>query len=118
MRLFDKERKEWRRGDHFYFGDFGEIPAAISYVRAGSDEELGQEARHYSKAGHKYFFVVDGQLEIEVGDQSILVGPEQVLMVEPGEPHRVMRLAQAPCRFIVFGTVKDPTGADKVTVAE
>lgn len=118
MRRFDKSRKEWRRGNHFYFGDFDDIPAAISYVRATSDDEIGQETKHYSRAGYKYFFVIDGQLEVEVNHEKLTIGPEQVLMVEPGEVHRVLRATEFPCRFIVFGTVKDPTGADKVVVED
>lgn len=118
MRVFRKSRKEWRKGNHYYFGDFGEIPAAISYVRAATNEELGQEAKHLSKAGYKYFFVVEGAIEVEVGDEVVTVGSEQVLMVEPGEVHRVVRATELPCSFVVFGTVKDPTGADKVIVEE
>lgn len=37
-------------------------------------------------------------------------------MIEPKEIHRVTRLVEAPCVFWVLGTVKDPTGADKVVV--
>lgn len=116
MKIFEKVRKTHRAGGHYYYGDFGETPAAISYVEAANDEELGQEPRHYSRDGYKYFVVLKGALEIEVNNELLIAKPEQVLMIEPREIHRVVRLVEAPVVFWVFGTVKDPTGADKVVV--
>lgn len=54
MKIFEKKRKEHRAGGHYFYGDFGETPAAISYVEAATDEELGTEPRHYSRGGYKY----------------------------------------------------------------
>lgn len=117
LKRFDASKKEWRGGNHFYFGDFNEIPHAISYVEAASDDDLGAEDPHYSKQGYKYFVVVQGTLELEVEGERVTVGQRQTLMIEPGEVHRTVRLIQSPCVFVVFGTVKDPSGEDKVVVS-
>ncbi|MBI2589775.1 hypothetical protein HYW32_02010 [Candidatus Berkelbacteria bacterium] len=109
-----KKKKDDRNGNHYYFGELGENPHGISYVRATTDQKLDVEPRHYSKTGYKYFLVLEGALEIEVGGQSISVDSSRVLMVEPGEVHRVTRMVESPCTFIVCGTIKDSTGADKV----
>ena len=116
MKVFEKKSKPNRASGHFYYGDFGETPCAISYVEANKGDELGEERRHFSRNGYKYFAIERGRLTIEVGDAIVTIGPGKVLMVEPGEPHRILGLEEAPCHFWVFGTVKDPTGQDKVEV--
>lgn len=114
MKLLPKKQKTQRAGGHYYFGELGEVPHAVSIVHAANQEELGTEARHYSRGGYKYFVVLSGALEIEVNGETVVVDPENVLMIEPMEVHRILRMTESPCEFIVFGTVKDPTGADKV----
>jgi mannose-6-phosphate isomerase-like protein (cupin superfamily) len=116
MKLFPKQAKPQRGGGHWYFGDFGEIPVSISLVDVASPEQLEPEARHLSRSGYKFFVVLRGSLEIEVGELILTVGPEQTLMIEPGEIHRILKVVETPCQFLVFGTVKDPSGADKVVV--
>lgn len=116
MKLLSASPKERYPKGHFYFGEHGEVPHAVSFVDAQTPETVAQEAKHYSKDGYKYFVVIAGSMEIEVSDEIQTVGPMQTLMVEPGEIHRVRRVVQAPCQMLVFGTVKDPTGADKVIV--
>ncbi|MBI4032115.1 cupin domain-containing protein [Candidatus Berkelbacteria bacterium] len=118
MKILPRKQKTHRDGQHFYFGELGEVPHAVSIVHATNQEELGTEPRHYSQNGHKYVVVLRGVLEVEVNGQMLVVDPEHCLMVEPKEIHRVVRLIEAPCEFIVFGTVKDPTGADKVVIDE
>lgn len=114
MRVFAKTKKIHRHGNHYYFGDYGEIPVAISLVEAKNDHDLGSEVKHASKHGHHFFIVLQGALELEIEDTLQEVWPDEVLMVEPGELHRFTRLIKAPCTFLVFETVKDPTGSDKV----
>ncbi len=116
MKLLSAQPKTQYPAGHFYFGEPGEVPHAVSLVDAQSTDMVASEARHYSKAGYKYFVVVTGSVEIEVNEQAVTVAPMQTLMVEPGEIHRVVRVVIAPCLMLVFGTVKDPTGQDKVVV--
>lgn len=116
MKILPKKQKTQREGQHFYFGELGEVPHAVSLVAAATQEELGTEPRHYSQNGYKYFVVLRGALEVEISGELVTVDPEHSLMIEPKEIHRTVRLIEAPCEFIVFGTVKDPTGVDKVIV--
>jgi len=116
MKLFPRKSKTARSGAHSYFGDFGETPMALSLVRAAKPEEIGEEPRHYSQAGYKFFVATEGAVEVEVDNESYVVDPDHALMIEPKEVHRVLRSMILPCTYLVFGTVKDPTGADKVVV--
>lgn len=116
MKLLNAQPKTTYPKGHFYFGELGEVPHAVSLVDTQTPDAVTQEAKHYSKDGYKYFVVLKGSVEIEVNDEVTVVSAMQTLMVEPGEIHRVLRVVEAPCQMLVFGTVKDPTGTDKVVV--
>ncbi|HMF41766.1 MAG TPA: cupin domain-containing protein, partial [Polyangia bacterium] len=59
------------------------------------------EVRHYHQRARQCFFVLSGQLDIEVGEQKVRVSSGDALEVAPGEPHRVRNVGDADATFLV-----------------
>jgi mannose-6-phosphate isomerase-like protein (cupin superfamily) len=59
------------------------------------------EVRHYHERARQLFFVLDGELEIEVRDEVHRLKRGDSLEVSPGDTHRVRNLASADASFLV-----------------
>jgi mannose-6-phosphate isomerase-like protein (cupin superfamily) len=59
------------------------------------------EARHLHQHSRQFFFVLEGELTLEVENRRVTLGPEQGLEIAPGQAHQAMNLSQAELRMIV-----------------
>jgi mannose-6-phosphate isomerase-like protein (cupin superfamily) len=59
------------------------------------------EVRHIHQWSRQFFFVLEGELTLEVENRSVTLGPEQGLEIAPGQAHQAMNLSKAEVRMIV-----------------
>ena len=73
-----------------------------------------QEQRHFHVRAYQFFYVLAGELTIEVGDRVELIKPSQGLEILPGQPHQAINRSGGDVRFLV---VSQPSShGDRQTV--
>lgn len=60
------------------------------------------ETRHYHHKARQFFYVLSGQLTIDVSDTAHPLDPGQGLAVAPGTPHIAANRGNFPVRFLVI----------------
>ena len=113
MKKFTKQAKNSKL-DEFYFGEYDELDIGISYVKSDKEIEEFDDKKHYHKTGTEYYFVVEGQVVLGVGDEEVVLDKEEVLQVDKKEMHKVKSVTKAPFKMVVFNTEKD--NQDKIIV--
>jgi mannose-6-phosphate isomerase-like protein (cupin superfamily) len=74
------------------------------------------EVEHYHQRARQLFFVLDGDLEIEVGDQTFQLSAGESIEVPPGDLHRVRNTGDSDTSFLVISaptTRDDRTNLDR-----
>ena len=74
------------------------------------------EVRHYHDRARQLFFVLQGQLEVQVEDETFVLGAADSVEVSAGARHRVRNTASQDASFLVI-SAPDTVG-DRVDVAE
>jgi len=72
------------------------------------------EVRHYHQRARQLFFVLSGELLIELGEQHFRLSSGDALEVPPGAPHRVRNEAQVDAAF--FFDAAATTERDRVNL--
>jgi mannose-6-phosphate isomerase-like protein (cupin superfamily) len=62
----------------------------------------GGEARHYHHRARQIFFVLSGQLKIELDDHSFQLSPGDAIEVPPGSGHQVLNPGDSDASFLVI----------------
>ena len=73
------------------------------------------EVRHYHERSRQFFFVLAGQLTLEVGGTRFVVGPQAGLEVLPLAPHQALNEGAADVEFLVIS--QPTTRGDRVPAA-
>jgi mannose-6-phosphate isomerase-like protein (cupin superfamily) len=60
------------------------------------------EVRHYHERARQLFYVLAGQLEIELGSDVHTLSPGDSLEIPPGDPHRVRNTGEVDASFLVI----------------
>jgi mannose-6-phosphate isomerase-like protein (cupin superfamily) len=60
------------------------------------------EVRHYHETARQLFFVLRGELTIELRDREFVLGAEDSLEVPPGDPHCVRNAGDVDATFLVI----------------
>lgn len=60
------------------------------------------EVRHFHAQARQFFFVLEGELTLEVEHQKFTLGPQQGLEIDPGRAHQAMNLSGADVRLMVI----------------
>jgi mannose-6-phosphate isomerase-like protein (cupin superfamily) len=60
------------------------------------------EQRHFHTHARQFFYVLDGELAMEIDGQLVVLGPRQGLEIAPGRPHQAMNRSGADVRFLVI----------------
>ena len=72
------------------------------------------EVRHYHDRARQVFFVLDGELQIELGDQHFRLAARDSLEVPPGAEHRVRNTGDVDAAFLVMSA--PTTRGDRINV--
>jgi len=70
------------------------------------------ETRHSHVRAHQFFFVLEGQLTLEVGGQRFIITAGEGLEVRAGQPHQAVNAGPSPVRMIV--TSQPPSHGDRI----
>ena len=112
MHLFSRQSKPL--ADHFYYSVFNADPLCpMSVSLATSPEGEVKEAWHYHTQTQKIFLTIDGEGVLMVEGREIRMHVGELIHVEPGEKHAVVRVTKGPMRYAV---VRSQNIDDKVTL--
>ena len=70
------------------------------------------EARHSHVRARQFFFVLEGELTLEVEHHDFVLHPGEGLEVAPGQNHQAINRGTAPARFLV--TSQPPSHGDRI----
>jgi mannose-6-phosphate isomerase-like protein (cupin superfamily) len=70
------------------------------------------EVRHYHAHARQFFFVLAGELTLEVEQQDFVLGPGEGLEIAPGERHQAFNRSAADTRILV--TSQPPGQGDRI----
>lgn len=95
--------------------DFQDSPFGLRIYEAEPGQQLPLRY-HYHDEQTEAFYVLEGTLHVETPEGEFVVGTDEVLVVDPGNPHRAYNPedADAPVRALAIGapTVDDAHGYD------
>jgi mannose-6-phosphate isomerase-like protein (cupin superfamily) len=60
------------------------------------------EQRHFHQRARQFFYVLEGELTIEVEKRGYLVASGEGLQISPGQPHQAFNRSAADVRFLVI----------------
>jgi mannose-6-phosphate isomerase-like protein (cupin superfamily) len=70
------------------------------------------EARHFHVRARQFFFVLQGELTLEVDHQDFVLKTGEGLEVSPGQQHQAINRSNRPVRILV--TSQPPSHGDRV----
>jgi len=70
------------------------------------------EVRHYHEHARQFFFVLEGELTIEIADKKFALRAEEGIEVAPTVPHQILNHGSRDARFLVVS--QPPSHSDRV----
>lgn len=70
-----------------------------------------QEERHFHAKARQFFFVLEGELSMEVEHHDFLLRAGQGVEIAPGQQHQAMNKSEHPMRMVV--TSQPPSHGDR-----
>ena len=70
------------------------------------------EVRHYHERARQFFFVLEGELTVEIADEKFVLEPQQGIEVAPTTQHQVFNRSSQDVRFLVIS--QPPSHGDRV----
>lgn len=70
------------------------------------------EVRHYHLCARQFFYVLEGELTMEVEQQDFVLRVGEGIEIAPGKAHQAMNHSTAATRFLV--TSQPPSHSDRV----
>jgi mannose-6-phosphate isomerase-like protein (cupin superfamily) len=59
------------------------------------------ELRHVHEATVQFYYVLDGQADVVVGDETVTLSPGEGIEIAPGAPHQMRNDSGDPLEFLV-----------------
>lgn len=72
------------------------------------------EVRHSHARSRQFFFVLEGELSLEVEGEAIVLQSQQGLEIAPGQVHQAVNLGQVDVRFVVVS--QPPSHGDRTPI--
>jgi mannose-6-phosphate isomerase-like protein (cupin superfamily) len=69
------------------------------------------EQRHFHSHARQFFYVLEGELTMELDGQLVVLGTRQSLEIPPGQAHQAMNKSVADVRFLVIS--QPPSHGDR-----
>ena len=70
------------------------------------------EQRHFHERARQFFYVLEGELTMEVDGSVYSLGARQGLEITPGQPHQAINRSGADTHFLVIS--QPPSHADRM----
>ncbi|MBV8084373.1 MAG: cupin domain-containing protein [Chloroflexi bacterium] len=97
----------------WYLGPWNSsLDVSVGYATRGMD------APHLHRRMNEVYLIARGQAQVRVGDQTLHVGPGDVLVVEPGEPHTFLDSTPEYFHFVIHtpALVGQEATADRIAI--
>lgn len=72
------------------------------------------EVRHYHVHSRQFFFVLNGEAELELNGETHRLFPQEGLEVPPGQPHQIRNTSDKDVEFLVISHPQ--TRGDRIAV--
>lgn len=69
------------------------------------------EIRHYHKQAQQFFYILDGEVLMEVNGENTLIPAGSGIHIKPGDKHQIRNPSSGPVRFLVIS--QPPSHADR-----
>jgi mannose-6-phosphate isomerase-like protein (cupin superfamily) len=99
-------RKYDKGESHLFCGHWNGSPLEIGLTTLLTDIPPGEVDHRHDY--HEYYVVLDGAAELEVEDSVIPLRADTVVMVEPGERHRVISVSPGGVRWVIIKERSQP----------
>ena len=86
-----------------------ELSVILERMPAGASE-----VRHYHEHARQFFFVLEGELTIEIAGEGFILEREQGIEVAPTAPHQVFNRSSQEARFLVVS--QPPSHGDRQVI--
>lgn len=70
-----------------------------------------EEQRHWHERSQQFFYVLEGELTMQLDDRTVVLKPRQGIEIAPGVPHQAKNVAGADARFLVIS--QPPSHGDR-----
>ncbi|MGA9509688.1 MAG: cupin domain-containing protein [Candidatus Sulfotelmatobacter sp.] len=101
--------------EHYRWGDDCDGWHLVKDANLSVIEELlpsgASEVRHYHQKAQQFFYVLSGEVMMEVEGRTTLLGAGSGIRVLPGERHQVSNPSSGPSRFLVIS--QPPSHGDR-----
>lgn len=84
-----------------------ELSVILERMPAGASE-----VRHYHERARQFFFVLEGELTIEIVSETFILAPQQGVEIAPTTPHQIFNRSSEDVRFLVIS--QPPSHGDRV----
>ena len=71
------------------------------------------EQRHWHERARQFFYVLEGELTMQLDDRTVTLAARQGIEIAPDLPHQAKNLSQADTRFLVIS--QPPSHGDRQT---
>lgn len=93
MRVYEKT------GSHLFCGHWNGSPVEIGVTPLLSAIPPSEAPHHHDY--HEFYVVLDGEAELEVEGRAVPLRAGSVVMIEPGERHRVSHISARGVRWVI-----------------
>ncbi len=105
MQIFPRKSK--KVPNSYYFGEYNDFPIApMSVSLAEFDFTYQKEHPYYHTDTQKIFITLEGKGVLNVNGQSVIMEPEAMIHLEPGDIHFVEKISDAPLKFVAITSAK------------
>src|SRR5512145_1864605 len=95
-----------RAEGHLFCGHWNGSPVEIGVTSLIREVPPG-EAQHFHDY-HEYYVVLEGGAELEVEGKVTVLRPGVVIMVQPGERHRIVAVSPSGVRWVIIEERSSP----------
>ncbi|GEM_PF-1865313 len=89
-------------------GKFNGLPLAIA--RPVTKEVHPKESVHYHQKATEFYIFLRGKAEMQVNNELVQVSAGDVLVIEPGEKHKISKIIEE----VDYITIRDTVEEDKI----
>ena len=104
-------------GEHYRWGDDCDGWHLVKDTGLSVIEELlpsgASEVRHYHQKAQQFFYVVSGEVMMEVEGRNTLLGEGSGIRILPGTRHQISNPSSSPSRILVIS--QPPSHGDRYT---
>lgn len=103
-------------GEHYVWGGINDGWHLVKQPGLSVIEERiapgASEVRHYHRQARQFFYVLSGELTMEVDGVNMVLKPGQGIEIAPGKPHQAQNRGTKPVEILVNST--PPSHGDRV----